>query len=420
LANLSNQLHDVNPGFGPAVSPIDTGNGFGTRVFWTAAIPDSDLKVDLGAGTAELHVHNLAEYDYNNFSDSDQTDWNQPQSAPHPHGFFDANLSFDIVWNGPVTQRDAVTDTANGFNGVFSQENATVTWSMSSTRLVAGSPFTFTSNPGNIATSNNLVGPGQPAGGPFVQLASEQNGIFFPSAASLQPDPMDPSRMDLVVNGSSTGGVQIEVHAVHKGKDIRVEIEGAGQDYQADFPTAAVSRLIVNSGPGNNHIEVADNVTVPAILLGSYGNDHIEAGGGPTLVIGGLGRDHLEAGSGGAVLIAGTTDFDRDVLALDTLLAEWSRTDESYAQKVANLSNGTVSGVSPNGQGMNGSNFLNANPSNGTVTVHDDGAGNVLEGGDGLDWFFANLDGIDNKGVMDRVKDLQPSEIVTSITSITM
>jgi hypothetical protein len=405
LASVTNQVNDINPGFGPAVNHKDSGNGFGTRVFWVAAIPDTDVKVDLAAGTAELHVHNLVEYDYNNFADSDQSDWRYPQSAAHPHGFFNASVSFDIVWNGPVTQRDAVTDTANGFSGIFSQEDATLTWSATSTRPVGGSHFTFTSNPGNIATSNNLLGPGAA----FVQLASERNGIFFPSAAALQADPVNPALMDLVVNGSSTGGVDIQVRSVHKGRDIRVEIDGNEQSYEHDFAAADIARIIVNSGPGDNHIDVADNVQIPAVLMGSYGNDHIEGGGGPTIIVGGAGSDRLESGQGSSILIAGTTDFDRMEAALIALLSEWSRSDESYLQRVANLSNSTENGVSPQG-GQNGSNFLNAS------TVRDDGAGNVLEGGPGLDWYFANLDGIDNNGVKDSVQDRKPDEILTRIT----
>jgi hypothetical protein len=407
LANLTNQVHDINAGFGPAVSNQDSGNGFGTRVFWIAAIPDSDLTVNLAAGTAELHVHNLVEYDYNNFADSDQADWNYPQSAAHPHGFFDATVSFDVVWNGPVTQQDAVTDAANGFAGVFSQDDATVTWSATSTRPAGDSHFTFTSNPGNIATSNNLLGPGFA----FVQLASEQNGIFFPSGASLQADPVNPGLTDLVVNGSSTGGVDIEVRGVYSGHDIRVEIDGAGQSYQQDFPAAGIGRLIVHGGPGDNNIEVADNVQVPAVLMGDYGNDHIEGGGGPTIIVAGAGSDHLESGPRGSILIAGTTDFDANGPALITLLNEWSRSDEPYLQKLANLSNGTVNGVTPNGQGQNAGYFLSAS------TVHDDGAGNVLEGGPAPDWFFANLDGVDNGGIKDKVKGRKPGEIVTRITS---
>jgi len=80
LANLTNQVHDINPGVGPKVGKFDTGNGFGTRVFWVAQIPDSDVSVNPATGTAELHVRNDPEYDYNNFADSDQADWNYDQS----------------------------------------------------------------------------------------------------------------------------------------------------------------------------------------------------------------------------------------------------------------------------------------------------------------------------------------------------
>ncbi len=404
--DTSGQINDINPGMGPKVGNFDTGNGFGTRVFWVAKVPNSDLTVNPAAGTAELKVTDLAEYDYNNFPDSNSTDWQYDQSAAHPHGFYNSTLSFDIKWNGPVTETDHVKDTANGFAGTFNQNDATVTWNASSDRPAGTGHFTFTANPSNTAFSNTLV-----PGAAFVQLANEQNGVFFPSGASLQPDPVNPGLTDLVVDGSSTGGVHIQVQNDHRGQDVRVQIYGADQAYQADFPTDAISRLIVNSGPGDNQIEVANDVRLPALLLGSFGNDHIEAGGGRTIIIGGLGSDHLQAGSGGDILLPGTTDFDRNVTALDAVLAEWSRTDESYAQRVANLSNSVVNGVAPNGLGQNGSYFLNAS------TVHDDGAGNLLDGGPGLDWFFANLTGVGNNGVKDKIHGLKPGEIVTGITS---
>jgi hypothetical protein len=286
-----------------------------------------------------------------------------------------------------VTETDHVTDAANGFAGTFYQNDATVSWHVDSDRPAGGGHFSFTGDPSNSANSNAIV-----PGTAFVQLATEQNGVFFPSGASLQHDPVHPALTNLVVNGSSTGGVHIQLTSVHSGQDVRVQITGAEQSYQADFPAAAISHLIVNSGPGGNQIAIANNVRQPALLLGSFGNDHIVGGGGSTIIIGGLGSDHLQAGSGGALLIGGTTDFDRDPPGLYGLLTEWARTDESYAQKVANLS------------------ILNA------ATVHDDGAGNLLEGGAGLDWFFANLDGVGNHGVLDRVTGRKPGEILTGIT----
>jgi hypothetical protein len=409
--DYSDELDDISPGFGPRVDNFDTGNGYGTRVFWTAQIRDSDFTVDLAAGTAHLHVTDLPEYDYNNFLDSDSTDWQYDQRPAHPHGFYNETISFDVTWHGPATETDQVKDTANGFAGTFNQDDATTTWQVTSSNRPAGSPnlVTFTATPSDTAFTNTLNN-GMFNGLAFTQLGTEQNGVFFPSGASLQPDPVNPALTDLVVDGSSTGGVHIQVNAVHDGQDIRVKINGADQAYRADFPAAAISRLIVNSGPGDNHIEVTNNVRLPALLLGSFGDDHIQGGGGSTIIIGGLGSDHLEAGSGGAILIGGTTDFDRDVSTLDALLTEWARTDESYAQRVANLSNSTVQGVAPNGLGQNGGNFLDAS------TVHDDGAGNLLEGGAALDWFFANLDGIGNSGVLDRVTGRKPGEILTDIT----
>jgi hypothetical protein len=105
-----------------------------------------------------------------------------------------------------------------------------------------------------------------------------------------------------------------------------------------------------------------------------------------------------------------TTAFDNNVPALIALMTEWSQTDESYLQRVANLSNSTVNGVSPNLTGLNGGYFLNA------ATVHDNGADNELQGGPGMDWFFANLDGSGNNGAKDKVKGARPGEVITRIT----
>jgi hypothetical protein len=79
--DLSAQIHDINPGIGPKVGKFDTGNGYGTRVFWVAQVPDSDLTVNLATGSAELNVTSLPEYDYNGFLDSDSTDWQYDQSG---------------------------------------------------------------------------------------------------------------------------------------------------------------------------------------------------------------------------------------------------------------------------------------------------------------------------------------------------
>ena len=153
--NLTNQLHDFNPGFGPAVSP-DGSNGFGTRVFWTAAIPARDVTIDPEDGKVELRVTDLPVYDYPDVNTSIGPDW---QTA-----FDKATVSFDVVWQGPVTRQVDVKDAANGFAGRFFEDQATLTWSARS-----DSGFRFKADP---SSSTSL----------FAELGFERNGIFFPQA----------------------------------------------------------------------------------------------------------------------------------------------------------------------------------------------------------------------------------------------
>jgi hypothetical protein len=93
-----------------------------------------------------------------------------------------ATVSFDVVWNGPVTRRVNVRDATNGFAGQFNEDQATVTWSAHS-----DSGFTFTSEPGNFSTSVPEVPGVNGVTAPlnfFAQVGHERNGIFFPSAPS--------------------------------------------------------------------------------------------------------------------------------------------------------------------------------------------------------------------------------------------
>jgi hypothetical protein len=185
--NDSTQIYDFNPGFGPAVSSVDSGNGFGTRVFWTAVIPDSDVQINPGAGTAALRVRDLPEVNYVSPTGGAGTvslgpDW---QTAG-----IDSTVSIDVVWNGPVTRRAHVKDQTYGFTGTFNEENqVSVTWSAEN---AAG--FRFTSDVGNFATSNALA-----PGSFFAQLAHERNGRFFPAGEPVlaSANPQRPVRQVL-------------------------------------------------------------------------------------------------------------------------------------------------------------------------------------------------------------------------------
>jgi hypothetical protein len=172
------------------VSPIDSGNGFGTRVFWTAVIPDGDVQVNPGAGRAEMHIRDLPLLDY--YSPAGTGDI-ASLGPTWQTGYFDARVSIDVVWAPPVTRRVDVRDAANGFAGQFSENQATVTWAASST-----SEFSFTSNPGNFLTSVPEVPGVNGVTAPlnfFAQVGHERNGVFFPAgepvlATAAPPQPV--------------------------------------------------------------------------------------------------------------------------------------------------------------------------------------------------------------------------------------
>ncbi len=161
------------------MSPVDSGNGFGTAVFWTAVIPNEDVQINSLKGTAQMHVRNLPQLDY--YSPEGNGDL-ASLGPTWQTGYFDSTVSIDVVWNRPVTRVVKVQDAANGFAGIFAENQATVTWSVNS-----ASGFSFTSDPGNFSTSVPEVPGVSGVTAPlnfFAQIGFERNGIFFPQGLS--------------------------------------------------------------------------------------------------------------------------------------------------------------------------------------------------------------------------------------------
>jgi hypothetical protein len=138
----------------------------------------------------------------------------------------------------------------------------------------------------------------------------------------------------------------------------------------------------VTGGAGNDRLT---GNALGNILVGGPGDDAIVGGSGRSILIGDGGNDTITGGTGDDILIGGRTTFDVNTpateAALISILAEWQRTDKSYAARISDLRNGG---------GLNGSNKLLRG-----VTVLDDGAApDTLRGdppapaGAGLDWFF--------------------------------
>jgi fibronectin-binding autotransporter adhesin len=196
----------------------------------------------------------------------------------------------------------------------------------------------------------------------------------------------------------------------------------------ARFNTADFDSIDVFLGDGNDHAVIASSISVPAKLDGGAGDDHLKGGRGDDillggdgrdllvgnhgrdLMIGGEGRDRLVGNRDDDILIGGTTAYDADDLALDAIMAEWT-SDRDYATRVDNLRDvGT-------GERLNEAYYLiaaDAQQPNPAATVFDDDERDVLTGGHGFDWFFANYAN-DDEGRRDRITDLRAADFAEDL-----
>ena len=111
------------------------------------------------------------------------------------------------------------------------------------------------------------------------------------------------------------------------------------------------------------------------ILVGDGNSNVLTGGAGNNILIAGGGAGTLTGGKGANILIGGKTSDDLNPSALDAILAEWSRTDVTYAVKVQHILNGG---------GKNGTTTLNAS------NVKSNGGVNVLTGSGTQNLFFGS------------------------------
>jgi fibronectin-binding autotransporter adhesin len=183
-----------------------------------------------------------------------------------------------------------------------------------------------------------------------------QNGPVLTQAADSQ----NPSLLGLSVTGTPGDDNILFNPGGGNGGTVKALVDNLPQGTFS--PTG---RLIAYGVAGNDDMEVAGGVTLPAWLYGGDGNDRLKGGGGNNvliggsgnnmliggsgqdLLIGGSGSSTLIAGSGDDLLIAGTTAYDANDAALAAIMAEWT-SGRDYATRIADLS-GSGSGPSSNG-----------------------------------------------------------------------
>lgn len=134
------QIHDFEPGIAPS------------GLFWTIAVPNDAVQVNLKAQTASFAYDNLAIPDFGNFVNAITVGTSSPGAA-----------TFDVEWSG-TTSQTTVRNAAETYEGSYLLNTATIAFNVASP---IQNNFTFTSDPASTSTSL------------FAEIGVERNGVFF-------------------------------------------------------------------------------------------------------------------------------------------------------------------------------------------------------------------------------------------------
>jgi Ca2+-binding RTX toxin-like protein len=203
-----------------------------------------------------------------------------------------------------------------------------------------------------------------------------------------------------------TGGSADDRFLFNNGGSLAGAIDGGGGTNEFDY-SAYTGDITVNLALGTA-TNVGGSVRNIQNVTGSIGNDILvgdanvnvlRGGTGRNLLIGGAGADQLFGGGGDTILIGGTTLWDTNLFALNRIMAEWTRTDMSFRDRMDHIREGS---------GRNGRFLLDPRAGNRLhqATVFDDGATDVLTDGIGRDWFFVDF-------AEDIVRGLKRGDAVT-------
>jgi hypothetical protein len=216
-------------------------------------------------------------------------------------------------------------------------------------------------------------------------------------------------------NASIAGGSGKNTYNISTGGSLRGTLSGgSGTSNTLSYSKYATSGVIVDlvlgsataiDGGANGGISGIRNVTGSQnggdILVGDANPNILKANKGHNILIGGFGGGDTLTSGGADILIAGTTNYDSNIAALQTILATWkTSTSSTYSTVISTLMSNSF-----------------ADPLN-TSTVSDSGATDVADTLTGsnkptTDWFFAHTtggsqpnDNLVNKGTGDTVASI--------------
>jgi hypothetical protein len=182
-----------------------------------------------------------------------------------------------------------------------------------------------------------------------------------------------------------TAGAGPDTFAFLTGGRLDGSIDGGGGVNNltyAGYTGPVIVDLLIQSatgvGGGIFNIQNVTGSNGDTMIVGDAGANVLNGGTGRNVLIGDGGSDMLTGGGHDNILIGDSTDWDANLTALQAIFAEWTRTDQSFEQRVAHL-------ISPAPNGLNGKYTLDKK------TLTTDGSVDTLIGGDptGLNWFFA-------------------------------
>jgi Ca2+-binding RTX toxin-like protein len=292
--------------------------------------------------------------------------------APAGFGDFSGDLLVSNFGDGRVNAYDAAT---GAFQGALGQSPGRPLKIEGLRGLAFGNGVTS----GDTTSLYYAAGPEGETQGLFGRITANPAGTNPVEAAVTNGN--------LVITGSRNDD---HVHVALAKRSSEIIVRAGGQQI-GSFALATVGTIQFQGLAGNDQIHVSDRITATTILDGGAGRDRLFGGrgnnillGGPgvdalfgssgrDILIGGASFDFLNGHSGDDLLIGGSTVHDNDSLALTQILAEWASSD-SYNTRIDKLRSG-AGGL----------------PILGATTVIDDGALDILLGGQGLDWFFAGL-----------------------------
>lgn len=258
-----------------------------------------------------------------------------------------------------------------------------------STATAIGSGYLHISN--FIGTPHLAPLPGQITRAPDTLVAPDTNNTWQITGA----DGGTVAQISFSGFENLTGGLGVDVFVMNSGGTVSGIVNGgpvpvsspAGGnwlDYSslttavtvnlAKFTATGVGQLAsIQNVHGGNGTNTLTGDSRGNVLVGGDAADNVSAGSGRSLLIGGLGSDTVSGGAGQDIVIGAYTDYDHNLGALASILAEWQSAN-ALQTRINHLRNGG---------GLNGNNVLVAD-----ITVHNDAVPDVIYGGAGPNWLW--------------------------------